>query len=83
MQANPVLSQVQLPGRCLHFVKEHGRSIEDLALTEQLTAHLMNLWDEGHVGRSHLFECMALFHELVDGGTNKSRLMFRAAADET
>ena len=62
MQANPILSQIQLPAQTLAFVREHGATLAEHGLEEQWTAHLTNLWYEGVLGRDRVVECMDLYN---------------------
>jgi len=62
MQANPILSQIQLPAQMLAFVREHGATLAEHGLEEQWTAHLTNLWYEGVLGRDRVLECMDLYN---------------------
>jgi len=50
-----------LPDFCAQFVAEHSSSIRDRGLEEELTLHLANLWDEGHISRSHILDCMRVY----------------------
>src|SRR3569832_1586293 len=42
-----------LPRYCIQFVNDYAEDLNKHNLEEQWTWHLTNLWDEGHISRSH------------------------------
>jgi len=65
MQANPILSQIQLPSQTFAFVSSHCSIVLERRLEEQLIAHLTNMWYEGVIGQECMVKCMDFYSEVA------------------
>jgi len=65
MQANPILSQIQLPSQTFAFVSAHCSIVLKRRLEEQLIAHLTNMWYEGVIGQECMLKCMDFYNKFA------------------
>lgn len=61
------ISHQQLPLACASFVKAKAATLQQEGLRDELICHLFNLCAEGHIGRVHMTEVMALYNGIVVG----------------
>ena len=55
----------RVPNLLLQFVQEHAVQLEQEGLADELTCHLCNCWDEGHMSATHMTEIMTVYHQVV------------------
>jgi VEFS-Box of polycomb protein len=66
MRSHPILSEIQLSSQLVSFVQERSNVILDGDLEEELIAHMVNMWVEGHVGRWTMLEAMKVYNLYAD-----------------
>ena len=67
IRSDTIIRAKSIPQRCLNFVEAHATQIRDAGIGEQLTWHLVNLWDEGLISSDHMSACLDHYNKLANG----------------
>lgn len=67
VRSDTIIGAKSMPQKCLDFVEAHATHIRHAGIDEQLTWHLVNLWDEGLISSDHMSVCLDHFHKIANG----------------
>jgi hypothetical protein len=67
VRSDTIIRSKSMPQTCLDFIEKKATKIREEGLGEQLTWHLVNLWDEGFISGDHMPFCLDHYQKLARG----------------